>query len=328
MQILVQNRTMRVSPAPERHHWAAGTNGIAQMKQGKFFIGVDGGATRCRVRIRDEKGALVGSADGPAANVYIGRQAAIATLSSCLASALATAALGPSNYPQIRAVFGLAGVSTSAEADALIPHFPAFQSLAIVNDAVTACAGAHAGRDGGVVIAGTGMAGIARAGDETRIIAGRGFILGDEGSAAHIGLNGLRACLRAHDGIDEPSPLTQSLLEAFGGDPNRLTAWALTATPGDFGSFAPSVFAAAAAKDPVGCRLIDEAANAIGALSRAVMRIISPVALVGGLSDSIRPYLDPCLADALQAPRLDPVEGALLLAGGPLDPGLVTGDAP
>jgi glucosamine kinase len=244
-------------------------------------------------------------------------------LSSSLAAALAAAALGPSNYPQIHAVFGLAGISTPADSQALTAQFPAFQSLAIVNDAVIACAGAHAGKDGGVVIAGTGMAGIARVGGKTQIIAGRGFILGDEGSAAHIGLNALRASLRAHDGIDASSPLTQSLLEAFGCDPDRLTAWALTAKPADFGSFAPKVFAAAAVKDPVGGKIIGEAANAVGALCRAIMRRVLPVALVGGLSDSIRPYLDPRLADALRAPLLDPVEGAILLAGAPLDPGLL-----
>jgi glucosamine kinase len=297
------------------------------MKHHRFFIGIDGGATRCRVRIRDTSGALLGSAAGPAANVYIGRQAALATLTSCLATALAAAALGPSDYPQISAVFGVAGVSAPADGEALVAQFPAFGSLSIVNDAVTACAGAHAGRDGGVVIAGTGMAGIARTGGKTQIIAGRGFILGDSGSAAQIGLKALRACLRAHDGIDEPSPLTLSLLASFGSDPGRLTTWALTATPGDFGSFAPQVFAAAAANDRVARQIIGDAANAIGALSLAIMRIVRPVALVGGLSDSIRPYLDPRLAEALRAPLLDPVEGAILIAGGPLDPGIAAGVA-
>jgi glucosamine kinase len=297
------------------------------MTQPRFFIGVDGGATRCRVRIRDDRGALIGSAEGPAANVYIGRAAAIETLASRLATALDAALLGPSDYPQIRAVFGLAGVTKPEDGEALLGHFPAFQSLVVVNDALTACVGAHAGKDGGVVIAGTGMAGIARSGGKTRIIAGRGFILGDDGSAAHIGLNGLRASLRAYDGIEEPSPLTERLLEAFGADPGRLTQWALHATPGDFGSYAPMVFAAAAAGDRVGRKVVGEAAAAIAALSRAVMRLVSPVALVGGLSDSIRPYLDPRLADALRAPLLEPVEGAILLAGGPLDPGLSAGAA-
>ena len=46
---------------------------------------------------------------------------------------------------------------------------------------MTACIGAHAGADGGLVIAGTGSAAIARVRGKETIIGGRGFALGDDG---------------------------------------------------------------------------------------------------------------------------------------------------
>jgi len=52
-----------------------------------------------------------------------------------------------------------------------------------------------------LVIAGTGSAAVARVGGQRgRVIGGRGFLLGDDGSIARVGAEAIRAALRAHDG--------------------------------------------------------------------------------------------------------------------------------
>ena len=110
------------------------------------------------------------------------------------------------------------------------------------NDATTACIGAHAGADGGLVIAGTGSAAIARVAGAETIVGGRGFALGDGGSGAHIGLDALRAATLAFDGLGPRTELTDEILSEFDGDVVRMVRWARSARPGDYGAFAPRVF--------------------------------------------------------------------------------------
>ena len=62
-----------------------------------------------------------------------------------------------------------------------------------------ACLGAHGGRDGGIVIAGTGSVGLAMVNGREFRIGGYGFPISDEGSGAEIGLHAIRLALRAHD---------------------------------------------------------------------------------------------------------------------------------
>jgi len=286
-----------------------------------LFLGVDGGATRCRVRLRDENGRILASGEGPAANIYINRDTAFDAITATVAATLSQAGLAEDRLSRVSAGFGLAGVSQPADADFLAAAFTHFNRVVIVNDAVTACLGAHAGKDGGAIIAGTGTAGVACVSGKTRIIGGHGFILGDDGSAARIGLEAMRAAMRAHDGLCEATPLTASLLQDFGSDPVLLTNWALQAKPGDFGAYAPKVFAAARAGDSTAQRLIAAAASALDDLARAVTRLgAASVALVGGLAQSIEPYLAADVAAILRPALFDAVDGAIFLAGGTAAP--------
>src|SRR5262245_62658309 len=102
---------------------------------------------------------------------------------------------------EIAVGLSLAGLSDEKEAERVAAALPDFARVVAVNDAVAACVGANGLGDGGLIIAGTGSAGIARVGGRTTIIGGRGFWLGDDGSAARLGEAGLRATLRGLDGL-------------------------------------------------------------------------------------------------------------------------------
>jgi glucosamine kinase len=196
---------------------------------------------------------------------------------------------------------------------------PDFARVIVVNDAVAACVGANGLGDGGLIIAGTGSAGIARVGATTTIIGGRGFRLGDDGSAARLGEAALRATLRALDGLEPMSELARALGRHFGGDPLRMTRWAAEAKPRDYGAFAPQILDLAKSGDARACEIAGEAAKAIAALARALKALgAERIALVGGLGEPLRPYLPPDLAGRLVRPRRDAVDGAILLAGGAL----------
>ena len=282
-----------------------------------YFLGVDGGATRSRARLRDGVGRLLGEAEGAAANVYVDFAAAIDAVKVVAAAAIGQAPTAVA-LESIALGLGLAGITTEADARKVEAQFANFGKVRAENDAVTACLGAHGGADGAIIIAGTGSAAMARVNGKSTVLGGRGFIVGDDGSAARIGLDAVRAAVKAADGLGPASPLTEAVFWRLGGDVAALVGWAATAKPGDFGALAPLTIAEAHEGDTIAMPIIDAAAEAILALLKAIQTMgTAKVALVGGLGPALRPFFSPTLNEMLLEPSFDACEGAILLAGGP-----------
>lgn len=284
-------------------------------------MGVDGGGSTCRARLRDGAGALLAEAVGGSANVYLDRAGAIAAIRGCVAAALDAAGLA--SAAGVRLGLGLAGVSSptiAAEVAAQVgAALPGFAAVRVSNDAVTACLGAHGGADGGLVIAGTGSAGLMLAGGRELFVGGRGFLLGDDGSGARIGLDAWRRALRAHDGLEAHSLYTRELMARFGDDPAAVIRWGLSARSAEYGAEAPGCFAAAAAGDAVALSIVRGAAASLAELVAAVRRLgAERVCLVGGGAAAMRAHLPAEVASSLCDPLRDARDGAVLLAGGRL----------
>ncbi|MFO1149810.1 MAG: BadF/BadG/BcrA/BcrD ATPase family protein [Alsobacter sp.] len=291
-------------------------------------LGVDGGGTRCRVRLRDAAGRLLGEAEGGLANVYQDFEGALRSIVETARAACAAARLGEEATRECRAGLGLAGVTDSARADAVARAGLPFAAVTVDNDAVIACLGAHAAGDGGIVISGTGSAGLALVGGRRHAIGGWGFALGDDGSGAMIGRAGLRRAILAHDGLAAPTPLTDALLAAFPGVP-AMVDWARSALSRDYGRFAPQVFEAARAGDPHGRAILVEAALALGAMVENLVAAGAPrVALVGSVARALASDLPDTARRHLAEPLADPLDGAILLAGGRVEGLALRGGAP
>ncbi len=284
-------------------------------------LGVDGGATRCRARLRDADGEALAEGNGAAANIHVDFAAAIAVLRAVVGEVMGKAGLTGADRTRIAIGLGLAGIEDASDATRVVEAFPGLRLVRAANDAVTACIGAHAGADGGLVIAGTGSAAIARVKGTETIIGGRGFTIGDGGSGAHIGLGALRAAMRAFDRLGLASALTDDIIGQFGNDPVAMMRWARDAKPGDFGAFAPGVFRRAAEGDPIALDIAAVAARAIGALTRGAVALgAERMALVGGAGEALRPYLEPEIAALLKGPLHDATDGAILLVSGVIAP--------
>jgi glucosamine kinase len=283
----------------------------------EFFIGVDGGATRCRARLRDRSGRALAEVEGPAANIYVDFDRAMSVVRDVLSGALAKAGLAEGASKSVGLGLGLAGLSSEHEATRVVASLSGWAEVKAINDAIAACLGAHAGDDGGLIIAGTGSAAAARVKGRDTIIGGRGFLLGDDGAAARIGADAVRAALRAHDGLQTATPLTRALLTHFADDPLAMLHWALTAKPSDYGAFAPQTLAAAAEGDATARPIVEAAARALAALAAALEALGAPrLVMVGGLAEPIKPHLPPELATKLREPLFDAIDGAILAAGG------------
>jgi glucosamine kinase len=285
------------------------------LARAQFFLGLDGGGTRCRARLRDSSGRELGRSLGPASNIYLDFDEAMRAVRETIEAAISAGTA----KRDIAVGLSLAGLSDETEAERVAAALPGFAHVVAVNDAVAACVGANGLGDGGLIIAGTGSAGIARVGGRTTIIGGRGFWLGDDGSAARLGEAALRATLRALDGLEPASGLATALARHFDDDPLRMSRWATDARPRDYGAFAPQILDVAKSGDGRACEIVGEAAGAIAALANTLRALgAERIALVGGFGEPLRPFLPTDIAKRLSRPRRDAIDGAILLAGGTL----------
>jgi glucosamine kinase len=283
------------------------------MKQpSAYFLGIDGGGSRCRARIRDGAGRMLGEAMGGSSNIYQDFDGALASIIATAAEAAAKAQL---KTIDLHAGLGLAGIVTSVGAERIAQAKLPFASVVADNDAYAAWVGAFAGSDGGIVIAGTGSIGFASINGVRHMVGGWGFALGDHGSGAWLGHHAVRRAALAIDGLLQPTPLIEEVLSRVGRTRFDVSRWSERATPKDYAEMAPLVFECAAKGDVVGMTIVIEGAAAISSLGRALLaRGAGKLCLLGGVSKVYPPYLDADVKQALTAPSADALDGAIMMA--------------
>jgi glucosamine kinase len=283
--------------------------------KGTTYLGIDGGGTRCRARIEDEKGRLLGEATSGPATTRVGVEKAWRSILDATEAAAAQADLARADFARMHAGIGIAGLGRRGAEAALKTIVHPFATVVFISDGMAACLGAHSGADGAIVVAGTGSVGVGLIGGHEIRLAGYGFPVSDEGSGADIGLQALRLALRAADRRGEMSPLLSEVLGMFDHNPYQAVAWSEEARATDYAALAPIVMRHANHGDPVGRRIVERAADAIGdLLDLFLARGIDRLSLVGGLSDAITPWLTPDLRVRLTRPEADAAAGALLVA--------------
>jgi glucosamine kinase len=286
-----------------------------EMSARTLFIGIDGGGSGCRARLADAEGRILGEGNAEPAAVRLGVERALAAVDAAARAARRDAGLAEDTLARTHAVVGLAGVGRKSVLAGLEAHATAFASVVWLNDAIIACVGAHGGRDGGIVIAGTGSVGLALADGREIRVGGYGFPISDEGSGADLGLRAIRCALRAHDGRIAATSLTRAVMARFSGDPFEAVAFADNATATDYAKFAPLVMDHAYAGDPVACTIVAHAAREIEALvTRLAARGVSRIALLGGVAPRLTAWLAPDVQQLLVPSEGDALDGALTLA--------------
>lgn len=279
-----------------------------------LFIGVDGGATKCRAKLRDADGVLLGEGTAGAGNARLKDAGFAEVMKSCRAAA-AAAGLGEQDLGRIHAGFGLAGTQQAWDRDWVLARPNPFASLVVDTDAYAAYMGAHGGRDGAILIVGTGTCGLAVVNGERINVGGWGFDIADEGSGMMIGRTAIRRALWALEGMAPMTRLAQKVLDEFGHDAPTAVEWAGKATPGDYGSFAPLVFAHADRRDPMATAIVQEAAADVSRLINRLLEVGAPsVAMIGSVFPRILPWLPPPLRAVCVEPEADAADGAILMA--------------
>ena len=280
-----------------------------------LFLGVDGGGTHCRARLCDEMGQIRGEGRAGPANVRLGVDESFAAILDASRQCLDAAGLPLDQLRRITACLALAGASEPTRLAAVEAYRHPFRRVVYTNDAHAACVGAHSGRDGGVVIAGTGTVGWAVIEGKHYRVGGWGFPISDEGSGAWLGCEAIRRVLWAYDGRIEWTDLLAALFGQFRSDAHLIVQWMTLAKPRDYGRHAHTVLAYAAKDDPIALELVQMGAAHLDALALRLITVGAPrLAMLGGLAEPMRPWLAATTVAALSTPEGNALDGALRLA--------------
>lgn len=283
--------------------------------EARYFLGVDGGGTGCRARIENEEGTVLGQGISGPATTRLGIPEAWASIERAFRAAIDEAEVSPLEIARMHVGVGLAGTGRKGAVEALRAISHPFASIDFVSDGVGACMGAHSGKDGAIVIAGTGSIGLGFANGEVLRAGGYGFPISDEGSGADLGLKGVQLALRAHDGRHEKTALLSEIMQRFQNDPAEAVAWMDRASATDYASLAPMVMRHADQGDAAGRRIVQAAAEQIDTLVRVLFEKGAPrVTLLGGLASPLEPWLAPDVRRRLKPADGDAVSGAIILA--------------
>lgn len=259
-----------------------------------IVIGVDGGGTRTRIWVADERGQQLGSAEGPGSALRPGEadrsaDVIVATTREALASCEMTHVT-----PKVPCV-GVAGAGRDPERQALwqsLVSRDVADEVVVHADAAIALDDAFGDGAGILLIAGTGSVAFGRGptGTSSRC-GGWGPVCGDEGSGAWIGRRALSIVTAASDEREPPTALVGAILTAAQvDDVDGLVGWAATATPADLASLAPVVASTAETGDLRANSLLSMASEELVLHVRTLARRLFgderasvPVALAGGL---------------------------------------------
>lgn len=285
------------------------------MSPNALLLGVDGGGTNCRARLTDVKGTKLGEAKAGPANIRFGLERSFTAILQATTECLLQAGLSTKDSSRVTACLALAGASEPQHLAAAQDYPHPFRRAIVTTDARAACIGAHGGRDGGIIIIGTGSIGWAERNGRHVRVGGWGWPISDEGSGAWLGYEALRRVLWAHDGRIEWSPLLRALFARFEDKPHAILTWTTHASPRDLGSLAPAIVQHAANNDPAGRELMRLSASHIDALAERLITLgTERISLVGGLAQHATPWLSSFTTSHVVTPQGDALDGALYLA--------------
>jgi N-acetylmuramic acid 6-phosphate etherase len=299
-----------------------------------LVLGIDGGATKTVAALVNEVGEVVSVGTAGGAHPLLWGDAAFENIRSACEAALTIA---QTDWNEVALAFvGMAGADEPGSPSHRFAEMQLRSRLPVPflvdNDGIIAHAGALAGEEGVVVVAGTGAIAIGFAKGQRVRVDGMGHWFGDEGSATWITLQALRAAARAQDGRGKPTRLSEALPQALMLNSLRDVATLLAdgdLTKTELAWAAMSVAKVAEEGDEVAQMILRQAAERLAESALAALRRLQsldtsplPISFTGGVfrltakmpqwfCEAVRQKLP----DAkLSEPKLPSHLGAVLLA--------------
>ncbi|WP_100643454.1 BadF/BadG/BcrA/BcrD ATPase family protein [Alteromonas facilis] len=284
------------------------------MTKAPFYVGVDGGGTKCKAVIFDNDLSAIAEGIAGPANVARDPVLAIRSIEQAITNAIAKLSFANElRLSDLHVSAGLAGANITSAAEHLGHWQHPFKSFEFMTDLKAATIGAHAGNDGAVLIVGTGSCSAAMRDHVLTQIGGHGFLLGDNGSGAWLGRRAVTETLETLDHVRAPSVLTDKVLAHTGATNSiELIEQFNILKPALFAQLAPIVFDAAIEQDPHALSIISQAADYLSTIAQqAITQSNGQLVLVGGVATAIQPWLTKSVQSAIVPAQHGPEWGAV-----------------
>ena len=312
----------------------------------RFFLGVDGGGTKTRFALLDQRTLVAEATLGTSYHPEVGIDGVRGVLTAGIREVLDKAGI---NATQI--AFAFFGLPAYGEDSAIVPALDALprsilgrDRCAVDNDMVCGWAGSLGAEDGINIVAGTGSIGYGQRQGRGARAGGWGETFSDEGSAYWIAVQGLNAYSRMSDGRQPKGPLHALINEALEVELDLDVCARIygeqARSRGEVAQLSVVVARAAEAGDPAARDIFVRAGQALAEIADAIRRNLGfgteeivPLSYSGGAFAAGERLLSP-FHQALKAfharfelrsPRFEPHYGAALyaakLAG--IDPGAI-----
>ncbi|MBC3765713.1 N-acetylglucosamine kinase [Neptunicella marina] len=282
----------------------------------QLFLGIDGGGSKCKARLENAQGELLGEGLSGPANPLRGIEQTTTSILDATQQALAEAGLNDASLAHIYAGIGLAGVNIPAYRQLVQNWQHPFAQMYVATDLHIACLGAHDGGDGAVIIAGTGSSGVSVIQGEYFEMGGHGFGVGDKGSGAWLGLTAVSKTLEALDDIGISTPLVEKVMQHLQVDCAHTLVEQITGkSPAFFAKLSPVVVEMANQQDPLALSIVRDGADYLNRMARRLLANKPPrFSMIGGVAQHIQKWMDDEVTQRI-SPTIHPPEiGAILLA--------------
>jgi glucosamine kinase len=303
----------------------------------RYYLGVDGGGTNCRIRLADENLRTLGEGRGGPSNLQLqNADPAYESILEGTKEAFAAAGISEAEITNTYGCFCMAGGRSVIDRDAFARRPWKFASVRVYDDIDAAHAGALGGEEGAVIIAGTGSAALAIVDGQRHQCGGWGFYIGDQMSGAILGRELIRIAVEARDGLVPGSALTEAAIDALGGSNDSVMEWSfpkpteaivykdylnkdiavsIGQTPKAYGDFTRMIFEFYEKGDPVARDLVDLELSYVDIyVNWFKARGATRMAATGGLGERLYSILVDRYGDFIVKPMGDNLSGAVILA--------------
>lgn len=273
----------------------------------EYLVGVDGGGSGTRVLLARPDGGVIGAGQAGPSALARGVAPAWQAIEAATRRAFEAAGLTPAPWRACALGAGLSGASHTPWREAFLAANIGFARIALDSDSFAMLLGAHAGRPGVIVAAGTGsVAEVLRADGSRAGVGGWGFPIGDEGSGAWLGLQAVRYAQAAMEGRAPAGALALHVWATCGAHRDSLLEWCRHAGQFEYAQLAPAVFAA----EDADARARALLASAVAELEALALALDPPGALPLAVSGSVGRRLAPRFSPTLRSRCVELAQGA------------------
>jgi len=282
----------------------------------EIFLGIDGGGSKCKAIVMSSENKILGTGIAGPGNPLHGFEQAINSITESAKLALKDAGIDESELGNIVAGVGLAGVNLPVLFEQMSNWKHPFKKMYLATDLLIACLGAHDGKDGAVMITGTGSCGFSFVDGHPYMVGAHGFPHGDKGSGAWFGLQAAKQSLLSLDGLIPQSLINDKVLALLNVKDDVELVEVIAGKPAAFyARMANLVFDCAEEGDELALAIVAEGADYINHVARQLLKQTPPhLALIGGLTPRIKPWLDEAIKAQLIEPINPPEVGSVIFA--------------